>query len=64
MLAILIIIERECKNANEVLETEFYAWSISALKFHVAVFLLFSLERFLNISAAIMRKIYSFKASF
>ena len=55
MLAILIIIERECKNANEVLKTEFYAWSISALKFHVAVFLLFSLERFLNISAAIMR---------
>ena len=40
MLAILM--SERSKNANEVLKTEFYAWSISALKFHVAVFLLSS----------------------
>jgi len=36
MLAILM--SERSKNANEVLNTEFYAWSISAPKFHVAVF--------------------------
>ena len=62
MLAILM--SERSKNANEVLKTEFYAWSISALKFHVAVFLLFSLEGLLNISVAIMRKFKSLNASF